>query len=386
MFGSFLAYFLRYIFVSRTRQRLLFLAVVGLVISSFALLVLQSTMGGLQEKLIGRSKEVLGEQLLQFSAAFENELEPLQKILKSKKINYLGEYEIEMLLRSGSFLSPALVHGVSKTWGTPSFIDENIEGVIVPYDIARQVRISVGEEVEFISPAHVDSFMGDIPRSLHVTVDDIISTDVPEVDSLHVWMRLGRVQNMVRAKKINRIRIFASITKDELKRLLKGTLPKNTRILSWEDQNTSLVYALRLETSVMVFLFIMMTVLVSLCITSGLLIFFNKVKVDLASFWVLGADKKTLFKYSSVLLFILSLVSVMIGLSLALFFLFILDRFGIEIMPAVFVDRKIPVHITLTGVYVSFLVPLFVSFLFGSLTLLHFRKSHNPMDQIRSIS
>ena len=50
--------------------------------------------------------------------------------------------------------------------------------------------MQLGDTVSLISPSHVDSFFGDIPRKVSVMLDDIIVTDVPEIDIFHIWVRL----------------------------------------------------------------------------------------------------------------------------------------------------------------------------------------------------
>ena len=112
MYKSFFSYFLRYIFRAKTRQRLLFLAMVGLFISSASLLVLQSGMGGFQDKLITRSKNVLGDGVVRLKRRDDKEVIQLISELRLNwpKIHFQGEYEIEALLRNGNYISPVLIH------------------------------------------------------------------------------------------------------------------------------------------------------------------------------------------------------------------------------------------------------------------------------------
>ena len=156
-------------------------------------------------------------------------------------------------------------------------------------------------------------------------------------------------------------------------------------VLSWEEKNSTLVWALGLETTVMVFLFAAMTLLVSLAIISGLLIFFTKVKGDMASFWILGTEEREIFKSSRIFLFSLSFFSVTLGLFLGLGFLYGLDYFGPNIMPDVFVDRKIPVAISTRGVLLSFSIPFFISLFFANLSLKAFRKDVDYLSYIRTL-
>ena len=132
--------------------------------------------------------------------------------------------------------------------------------------------------------------------------------------------------------------------------------------------NQNLVYALRLESTIMFFLFMSMTFLVSLCITSGLMIFFDKIKIDLMSFWILGTDKKKLKSSSWNFTAIMAFTSVIIGLVFGLIFLYSFDKFGVELLPDVFIDRKIPIHITFKGLALSFAIPCVLSLLFSYLT------------------
>ena len=82
----------------------------------------------------------------------------------------------------------------------------------------------------------------------------------------------------------------------------------------------------------------------------------------------------------------MSLFSILSGVGGGLVFLWIFDHFAPEIMPDVFVDRKIPILITLKGLSISFLVPYIISSIFVSFALNQFKREHNLLDHVRSIS
>lgn len=384
MFYSYFKYFFKFIVFSKNRQRLLILAIAGLFLSSFSLIVLQSTMGGLQNNLMQRSKNVMGYGHLIFDKDVDQrKIQKIEEKLKEKKIDYSKELEIEMLLKNKSYLTPVIVHGIDNHGYIPKFLNTNkLNNAIIPLDIAYKVEVIPGDTIQIISPSHVDSLFDDIPRTQSLIVEKTIATEVPEVDSFHIWVRLPLLQNLVQTHGHNRIRLYTDVKKD----LITELLDQDFLYKTWEEENGQLVWALNLESMIMVFLFAAMSLLVSLCITSGLLIFFNKIKNDLSSFWILGASLKKIDKSTTLFLHLLSFCSILSGLFFGIVFLLLFDKLGANIMPDVFVDRKIPVLITLKGIVVSVLVPYIISFVFINMSLKQFKNEYNLLDHVRSIS
>jgi len=389
VFKAYLKYFFVFILKARNRQRLLILAVVGLFISSFALIVLQSTMGGLQNKLMERSKNILGRATFYYKGeATDPIFSEFTTKLDQQKIHYSKEYEIELLLRYQTFITPVIVHGIDQTGFMPPLVDEVMRpngkkiDAIMPRELAYKVGVAPPESLQIISPAHVDELMGEVPRSQSIQVENVISTDVPEVDLYHIWVRLPLVQNLIRDRLINRIRIYDKMDFSELKK----NLPPGSMLKTWEEENATLVWALNLESTIMVFLFAAMSFLVSFCISSGLLIFFNKIKNDLSSFWILGASLSQIDRATRIFLHLMSLLSIVGGILFGLVFLQLFDQFAPEIMPDVFVDRKIPILITSKGLLISFFIPFLISSIFIYFSLKQFQREHNLLDHVRSIS
>jgi lipoprotein-releasing system permease protein len=391
VFKTYLKYFFVYIISAKNRQRLLILAVVGLFLSAFALIVLQSTMGGLQNKLMERSKAVLGKATLYYKKNPEDaSYQKLFKILNEKHVNYSKEYEIELLLRYQTFITPVIVHGIDQNGFVPDLLRVDLQSsknqkkidAIMPLELAYKVGVAPPETLQIISPAHVDDLMGEIPRSQSISIERTISSDVPEIDLYHMWVRLPLIQNLIQDRLINRIRIYSDMDFE----LLRAIIPPEIQLKTWEQENSTLVWALRLESSVMIFLFAAMSLLVSLCISSGLLIFFNKIKTDLASFWILGASLNQINRATKYFLHLMSFLSILSGVFSGIIFLWIFDHYAPEIMPDVFVDRKIPILITSKGLLISFIVPYVISSIFVTFALAQFKREHDLLDNVRSVS
>lgn len=343
-------------------------------------------MGGLQDKLIGRSKSVNGNGVLIIHEGGYKKAQEVNQYLKSLNIKGYIEQELELLLKNGNYLAPVIVHGLDENSDLPPYFEDvKLKEVLLSPSLARRVNLDLGDQVRLISPAHTDAIMGDIPRTITLYLEDYLNTEVPEVDHYHLWVRLKVLQNMMRKKAANRIRFFQEVDFESLKAGLKGKFNDSIELKSWNEMNSTLVWALSLETTVMVFLFAAMTLLVSLCITSGLLIFFGKVKGDLASFWIMGGSKAELEKSTSIFLLLMSTGAVIIGLLLGLVVLYFLEHYGFEIMPEEFVDRKIPIKITSMGVFISFIVPTSISMAFSLMSFSQFKKETNFLDYVRTI-
>ncbi len=385
MFFQFLKYFVHYIFHAKTRQRLLYVAMIGLFISSFALIVLQSTMGGLQHNLMTRSKKISGDLVIHLKDKSTDFAHHIVDKLKLQKIIGHPEIELEMLLRVADYLAPVVVHGIEVDKNLPAFLQDHFfKDVLVPLDIAFRYGITPGDELKLISTTHVDTLFSDIPRMASALAGDTISTDVADIDSTHLWTRASLLQNLMRKREFNRIRIYGDVTEKQIEQVLSEELSKIS-IVSWERENNALVWALQLESTVMLSLFVAMTLLVSLSIISGLMIFYDKVKLDLSSFWILGAAKKYLEQSTFVFFNLMALISVLLGLALGLIFLFALDHYAFEIMPDIFVDRKIPIFISLKGILLSLAIPYFISLLFIYISVSQFDKDKSFLDHVRSV-
>lgn len=349
-------------------------------------------MGGLQSSLMNRSKEVLGNAVIYYKdESSSNDFSEVFDVLDKNNALYLKEYELEVLLRYDTFMTPVVVHGIDTNSYLPKYLEipfkkklANNKKVdsIIPLDLAYKIGVAPPVDVQIISPAHVDELLGEIPRGQSLNINETILTNVPEIDQYHMWVRLPLVHNLIQSYSLNRIRIYSKINF----KALKNELPKSVILKTWEDENATLVWALNLESTVMIFLFAGMSLLVSLCISSGLLIFFNKIKTDLSSFWILGASYNQIEKATKIFLHLMSFLSIFFGILSGLLFLWLLHRYAPNVMPDVFVDRKIPIQVTLKGLMVSFCVPYLISFIFVQFSFNQFRKDHDVLDHVRSIS
>lgn len=370
---GFLKYFFFYIFSSKTRQKLIFFAIIGLLISSFSLVVLQGIMGGLQDGLITRSKKVLGNAYFDVTNIENQKIQQLEKSLQERNLSYVQELELELMVQHENYISPMIIHGINFKLFTPKFLkNKDKTGLVVGGDLGRNLRTFFGSEILITSPAHTQIIMQEIPRFSKSLITDFYTSELPEIDALHGWIRLSFLQNLIREHKINRIRVYSADRKilDDIAK--KVQMP----IISWEEEHSTLVFALNLETKVMLFIFIGTSILIGVCISSGFMIFYNKIKFDLASFWILGLSKTKALNLVHAFGQILTVFFCLLGVGTGLLFLYLLQTNQFILMPDQFVERNIPVKIELIHVLISFFVPYLVSLIFTYFTFKTFRKEN----------
>jgi lipoprotein-releasing system permease protein len=383
----FFSYFFKYIFFAKTRQRLLFIAVVGLFISAFSLMVIQGIMGGLQRGLINRSKSVHGSHLIQFDSITNEPLDEIREILRKEGIPFYSELESEVMLKYKNYVAPAKFHGILLSDERPKFLDDkDFSGLVIGSELASKIRLQFLDDLQIISPGVTDSLLGEVPRFVSETLSDYLYTELPEVDEFEVWGRVEIVQNLLRERGINQIRIFGNPDSDVLSRIKDFKTEVPFRIVSWEQMNGALVWSLNLETKVMLFLFISMSLLVSIAITTGLLIFYSKIRRDLMSFWILGMPQQMLVKLCFRFILILSGIVCIFGTVAGFITLRVLEVYGHDLVPDIFVERRFPIELNFNHISLSFLIPFGISVVFSYLSFLNFRKENqNFVSIVRSV-
>jgi lipoprotein-releasing system permease protein len=377
--GAFQRYFLAYLFNARTRQGLLFLALAGLFLSSSALMIIQGIMGGLQRGLVARSQSYHGVGVVRF---VDESVEPqLWEKARSNGWSMARERQTEVLVRNGGQVAPLVLHGIDFSGKRPPFLDDkDVTGIILGADLAQKLRTTFFADLLLIAPGTTEALMGEIPRQLATSVSDYLLTDVPELDSMHGWSRLALVQNLVRQRGAERWRFFEREDWARAKEFLSGT--EGLRFETWEDQHQTLVWALNLETRVMLALFTAMALLVALAITTGLFLFFTKIRPDLASFWLLGLSLPKIERLVFTFVLQLAAVSCFLGVAVGTVFLVVLERFGHNLMPDIFVERSLPVHIDALGLSIAFFVPFLVSLVFSTFSFIQFRRDNPSFIQL----
>ncbi len=342
-------------------------------------------MGGLQSGVVSRSKNVEGVAVLSLRTSLSRkELFKLELLLERYSATFSKELEIELLLKKDGRVLPAIVHGVDASYIPPFLEQKKISNFIVPYDFAYRLDLEEGESFSLISPAETIHSLAGIPRMSKGVVEKFFTTGVPEFDQINIWTRLHFLQNFLHIKHINKMRIYTCSNLEGLLKNISSQFPKSVMVQRWEDINRDLAWALKLESKMMLGLFLSVIFLVSISIISGQLLFWNKIKQDLVGMWLLGASSRQLFRAAFSSFFLLNLLATVMGLILSYGSLKLFALYGGNILPDIFIDRKIPVLIEPYSLLISFVLPTLIATFFCWYTLKILMKDTDFLELIRT--
>jgi ABC-type lipoprotein release transport system permease subunit len=140
--NSFYRYFFKYIFLSKTRQRLILMALLALFLSSGSLLVIQSIMTGLQGSMIKKYKNIYGDLYLEISKDTKPaDLAKVKEKLRQSDLVFVPETEIELLAKHKGQVTPVVLHGVDYQQQVPDLLKDLDRGdIILGVDLASKLK------------------------------------------------------------------------------------------------------------------------------------------------------------------------------------------------------------------------------------------------------
>lgn len=366
--------FFKLISNQKGRSTLLIISFCSIFISSFSLFILQSVMNGLQHNLKSRSKSWLGAKVYTFNEKVVNKEIFSTFSVAADEISF--ESNLEGIVDLNGVISPALFRGIYWT-NSDNVISKN-KGASLGFNLSIKAGVDIGEKILISIPHVVDEFFEDRPRVKSVFVENFFESNVSEVDEYHVFVKTNSLEDLTHVKGANLLRVFGDYDNLKVKSLLNKYGFSNIQEFSWEKTNQSLVYALKLEKIIMIFLFSSLTLLISQAISGGFLLLFNRLKFDLASLWVLGISNAKLFSSSLSFFTIFSFALCLLGAAFGFFFSKFIEIYGGNLMPSVFVEKGIPIYITYESTFISIFIPFFISsfFLFGALKRVFEKQNH----------
>ncbi len=197
-------------------------------------------------------------------------------------------------------VDPGLEPGVSdiarKTGGGDvSALADGAFNVVLGIDLARALRVSVGDKVTLISPQGNVTPAGVVPRLRQFTVAGTFSSGHFEFDSALAMIHIGDAQRLYRTEGPSgvRLRLKDAERAPQVAAELARELPPGLLVRDWSRQNPTYFAAVRAEKRMM---FIILTLIVAVAafnLVSTLVMTVTEKQADIAILRTLGASPRS---------------------------------------------------------------------------------------------
>jgi lipoprotein-releasing system permease protein len=239
-------------------------------------------------------------------------------------------------------------HAAAK--GLPSEQQEDsMPGLIVGQELARALRLVVGDRVTVVSPRGDLGPTGPIPRTRPFRIAGIFYSGMYEYDMKHAYIDLGVAQRFLRAEgRISGVEIKV----DEVERApaLAAQLSSaigfdSLRVRDWKMMNQQLFGALALEKLAMFITLGIAILIAGFSVFGTLTLLVQEKRREVGILKAMGTPARGVIRIFVIEGLLIGAAGGLMGLGLGFVLTFAAEHFGIRMNPEVYYIDKLPVHL-----------------------------------------
>lgn len=220
-----------------------------------------------------------------------------------------------------------------------------LPGIVIGREMARGLRVWIGDKVTVMNPLGELGPQGPIPRSRTFRVAAIFFSGMYEYDSKFAYIQLREAQRF--------FRLGEAITGLELRfRNVDEARPMMRRILGvlegfpyrtkdWGEMNKNLFSALRLERVVMFILLSFQVLIACICVIATLVMLVVEKRKEVATLKAMGAREGSIMKLFVLEGLLIGAIGTVYGVAAGLLFCQVVD--GVKLDPEVYYITHLPV-------------------------------------------
>lgn len=334
------------------------ISVSSIALGVMALIIVLSVMNGFQKEVRDRMLSVLSHvEVVHITGSIPDWKALSETILTEKHTVACAPYVAGqgLLNRRGNLRGIALrgidptyepqVSDVAKTLGesTLSALKAGDFGVILGRDLARLLRVNVGDKVTLIVAKGNTTPAGFVPRMKQMTVKGLFQSGHYEFDSTLVFTHIDDAAALFRTGgptgirvKLDDINLAPTVTQHLLMKL-----PADYYTTDWTRQNRTWFAAVQVEKRMMAVILFLIVLVGSFGLVSTLVMTVTEKQSDIAILRTLGASPQSIMTIFVIQGCIVGLIGVLLGTGLGLAISCNLDvivpaiehLFGVEFLP-----------------------------------------------------
>ncbi len=226
---------------------------------------------------------------------------------------------------------------------------EVLPGIIVGQELARSLRLYVGDEVNVVSPLGELGPAGPMPKARPFRVAGIFYSGMYEYDMKYTYVMLETGQRFLNVgDEISGIEIKVDDVEqaEETAERIQARIGRpDLRVQDWKELNSTLFGALQLERLAM-FVFLGIAILVAgFCVFATLTLMVQEKSSEMGILKAMGARRGDVVRIFLVEGLLIGILGAGLGCGLGYVACFAAEHFGVRMNPEVYYIDKLPVHI-----------------------------------------
>lgn len=217
----------------------------------------------------------------------------------------------------------------------PGRSDEGPAGIVIGQDLARALRVSVGDEVELLTPEGTLTPFGMAPGSRVLQVAGIYQLGLFEFDSAYGFIAMDTAMRILRRDMPDYIELRAEdmFEAPAIARRLEQTLGSYYQLQDWSEMNSSLFSALWLEKMAISITIGLIVMVAALNIIASLILLVMEKSRDIAILKTMGCSKQRIRTIFILQGLVIGVIGTAAGGVLGLAVCFMADRYRLIQIP-----------------------------------------------------
>ncbi len=246
----------------------------------------------------------------------------------------------------------AMIEGAERTAarGLPEKPEEDaMPGLIVGQELARALRLVVGDRVTVVSPRGDLGPTGPIPKTRPFRIAGIFYSGMYEYDMKHAYIDLGVAQRFLRSEgRISGIEVKVTEVEQApaLASVLASTIGQDgLRVRDWQRMNQQLFGALALEKLAMFITLGIAVLIAGFSVFGTLTLLVQEKRKEVGILKAMGTSPRGVIRIFVIEGLLIGAAGALMGLGLGFVLTFAAEHFGIRMNPEVYYIDKLPVHL-----------------------------------------
>ena len=366
-------------------------SIIGIMIGVAVIIIVMSVMNGFRDELTTRLLGINGHINI-YSTSGEITSSEINNIVnyQNQNISYFPMIETQALLISDQNSKGVFIRSYNqKTFIEKKNLSSNIikgkiysnnsHEILIGVSTAKQFNLDIGDKVKIAIPKADKTIFGTIPRFKTLIISGIFDVGMYEYDSNFIFSSPNIARKLLLLKNDSFTHIEIDIKNYSNLKKYKNQIDdhlfkinKNLYSVSWIENNSSLINALKVEKNVMFLILIMIILVASMNIISGLIIFVKEKNKDIGILKTIGLSQFSLLKIFASIGLLAGVIGTFFGVVLGIVFLiniktiqkFLEKIFNTELFSQeIYYLSSLTSRINLSEVITFILVSLLISFL-----------------------